>query len=322
MNVAYSVSTKLLVALSLGWVISAVGQVNQPKAYVAADALSTMVFFESNSKQSFAPGGFCKIATAVVTLDWAEKTGTDMSLRARVGSNAVAPGIRNPMGLRVGDQIQLRDALYSSLLGNDDTSAIVLATHVGSNIARARGKSVDPEKEFVMEMNNLAALVGMKRTIFESPEGSLMYPKRDGRSTTRDLALLASHAMDKPSFRFYTVQASRTISVDSASGRRSFRVRNGNSNVGNDGIDGVIGLVQTGLGPSTITSAKKAPVVQKMANGSSAIYAKRLVVVTIGSSDPLRISPNMLRASWGAWEQWHANGRQATIDQVIRPPSR
>ena len=173
-----------------------------------------------------------------------------------------------------------------------------------------------------MEMNNLAALVGMQRTTFESPEGSLMCPKRDGVSTARDLALLASHAMEKPAFRFYTVQASRAISVDNASGRRSFRVRNGNSNVGKEGIDGVIGLVQTGLGPSTITSAKKAPVVQKLANGSSAIYTKRLVVVTIGSADPLRVSPNMLRASWASWEQWHANGRRATADQVIRPPSR
>lgn len=322
MNVVYSVSTKPLIALSLGWAITAAAQVNQPKAYVAADALSTMVFYESNSSESFAPGGFCKIATAVVTLDWAEKTGMDMSVRARVGPNAVAPEIRNPMGLRVGDQIQLRDALYSSLLGNDDTSAIVLATHVGSNIAHARRKSVDPEKEFVMEMNNLAALVGMQRTMFESPEGSLMYPKRDGRSTARDLALLAGHAMDKPAFRFYTVQASRTISVESATGRRSFRVRNGNSNVGKEGIDGVIGLVQTGLGPSTITSAKKPPVVQKLANGGSAIYTRRLVVVTIGSTDPMRVSPNMLRASWASWERWHANGRNATVDQVIRPPSR
>lgn len=322
MNAAHIVSTKRLVALFLSCAITAIGQVNQPKSYVAADAMSTMVFYESNSSQSFAPGGFCKIATAVVTLDWAEKTGTDMSVRARVGRNAVAPGIRNPMGLRVGDQIQLRDALYSSLLGNDDTSAVVLATHVGSDIARVRRKSVDPEKEFVMEMNNLAALIGMKRTIFESPEGSLMYPKRDGRSTARDLALLASHAMVKPSFRFYTVQGSRAISVDGAAGRRSFRVRNGNSNVGSEGIDGVTGLVQTGLGPSTITSAKKAPVVQKLANGSSAIYTKRLVVVTIGSSDPMRISPNMLRASWVSWEQWHANGRNATADQVIRPPRR
>lgn len=293
----------------------------QPVAYVTSDALSSVAFYEQQSKVSFVPGGFSKIAAAVVALDWATKTGTSMSQVAVVPSHSEGTRLRNPMGLLPGDRIQLRDAVYSALLGNDDVSAVTIASHVGRNLVLARRKAADPEKEFVMEMNHLAAMLGMKKTRFESPEGSLLIPSRDGKTTARDLSLLAAHAMNKPAFRFYVTQASRAVSVDRVGGRKHFKVTNANRLAGTKGVDGVMANIRTGLGNSAIISAKKAPDVRQSPTGQSTVYLKRIVVVAIGSTDPLGVVPAMLDRTWTQWETWHDAGRATTPDRVIRPAS-
>ncbi len=75
------------------------------------------------------------------------------------------------MGLRPGDRIPLRNALYSALLGSDNVSAQTLAHHVGFAMLRQRGREGDPVKAFVAEMNVLARGLGMRRTKFANAHG-------------------------------------------------------------------------------------------------------------------------------------------------------
>ncbi|QQL46092.1 D-alanyl-D-alanine carboxypeptidase family protein [Sulfuriroseicoccus oceanibius] len=292
----------------------------EPAVYVTCDALSSVSFYEKGSQTKFAPGGFSKIATAVVALDWVEKTGTSMSQVAVVPLHPMGQQLRNPMGLVAGDRIKLRDAVYSALLGDDDVAAVTIASHVGRNLVMARRKAANPEEEFVQEMNYLAAMLGMKQTRFESPEGMLAVKKRDGRTTARDLALLAAYVMNKPSFRFYVTQRSRSISVDRVGGAKRFKVTNANRLVGRNGVDGVMANVRTGLGGAALVSAKKAPDVRESPEtGESVVYLKRIVAVVVGSSDPLGVTPPMLERTWSEWETWHEGGRRTPAERIIRP---
>jgi len=310
--------------LALGAMVPAVdAQVEvtrEPQVYVTCDALSSVSFYEKGSQLKFAPGGFSKIAAVAVTLDWVEKTGTSMSQVAVVPLHPMGQQLRNPMGLVAGDRIQLRDAIYSALLGDDDVAAVTIASHVGRNLVQARRKAANPEQEFVQEMNHLAAMLGMKSTRFESPEGLLLAKNRDGRTTGRDLALLAAYAMNKPSFRFFVTQDSRSISVDRVGGAKRFKVTNANRLVGRNGVDGVMANVRTGLGGAALVSAKKAPDVRQSAEtGESVVYLKRIVAVVVGSTDPLGVAPPMMNRTWSEWEVWHAGGRKTPAERVIRP---
>ena len=69
-----------------------------------------------------------KIATGVIAVDWADATGVDLNQTlATVPASALAIGGPNPMNLQPGDQLTLRDALYSALLGSDNLAAMTVA---------------------------------------------------------------------------------------------------------------------------------------------------------------------------------------------------
>lgn len=56
------------------------------------------------------------------------------------------------MDLQPGDRLTLRDALYSTLLGSDNVSALTVASFVGRDLVSRRGGGA-PIAAFVAEMN-------------------------------------------------------------------------------------------------------------------------------------------------------------------------
>lgn len=90
------------------------------------------------------------------------------------------------LGMRAGSQYLLRDLLYSLMLESHNDTAVAIAEHLGGSV-----------EGFATLMNKKAASLGMRETHFVTPNGL----DADGHySTASDMCLLASYAIQNPSF--------------------------------------------------------------------------------------------------------------------------
>jgi D-alanyl-D-alanine carboxypeptidase len=188
-----------------------------------------------NEKRQIA--SLTKIATAMVVLDWAEASGTSLSTLVSVPSEVSGVGGVNPCQLQPGDQVSLRDLLYSAMMSSDNHAAYTLAQNVGARLPNPQALS--PVDNFAAHMNALARKLGMKRSLFLNPHGldSLSPPPH---STAADLARLTRYAYSHAGFNFYVSQPTREISIQGVDGTtRGFLLRNTNELLGRDGIEGV-----------------------------------------------------------------------------------
>lgn len=280
------------------------------ESYIAVEAHSGKILLELDADRRRPVASLTKMATAMVVLDWAGLTKTSMGTITVVPQEAAVLGGSNPMGLLPGDQITLREAMYSTMLGSDNVSAFTLAYHVGYSIqARAGGR--DPITAFVREMNNLAANLGMKGTRFGNPHGMDAAGTR-GYSTARDMARLSIYAMRDTGLQFYVKQKVRTISSTRGGEVRAFKVSNTHALLGRQGVNGIkTGTTQL-AGQCAATSAEKANIVKKLGDGSSSLTGRRLIMVVLGSADRWATTQVLLNQGWPLYETWRQAGRPVT----------
>lgn len=290
------------------------------EAYFALEAHSGKIVSSRNGQATRPIGSLVQVATAVVVFDWATATGSSLAAQVVVTPDLTAIGGSNPMGLQAGDQIALRDALYSVLLGSDTVSAQILANHVGREVLQRRGGfGSDPVTTFVGEMNQLAGALEMRRTTFSSPHG-LENRGRPSLSTAEDLARLSVYAMRHPGLAFYTKQKSRQIGYLRGGQRLAFNVANTNTLVGRDNIDGLRAGNSLQSGPNLIISADRKPIVEKLAGNQTRVTPRRMVVVVLASPSREGRALALLNAGWSIYDQWSALGGAAVAANPNGPP--
>jgi D-alanyl-D-alanine carboxypeptidase (penicillin-binding protein 5/6) len=167
-----------------------------PKVEAAAAALADLdsgrVLFEAGTEEPLPIASLTKIMTALLVIE-----GTRPTEPVTVSDEA-AGQTGAELGLQPGEQLTVQDLLTALLLQSANDAAVALAEHVSG--------SVD---SFVGLMNARAQDLGMTDTEFRSPSGL----DDTGRSTTRDLLILASEAFLDATFagiastRFATVPA-------------------------------------------------------------------------------------------------------------------
>src|ERR1035437_7004594 len=217
---AFPMCNRWLILPFISLLLSLTGFAQEPESVMAVEAYSGKILVAANATQKRPVASWTKIATAVITVDWATATGTDLgTCYATVPDSILQVGGPNPMSLQPGDTITLRDALYSALLGSDNLAAQTVAA-------------------FVTEMNHLADGLGMGSTRFANPHG-LELPHQKGYSTAADMAKLSVYAMRKPAFTFIVRQKERQISVKGVTGTRACRLRNTNELLGDPGVVGI-----------------------------------------------------------------------------------
>ena len=277
------------------------------EAYLAVEAHSGKVLAGHNPTATREISGLTQVATAIVIFDWSTATGKSLAENAIVPQDVLALGAANPMGLRPGDQLTLRDGLYSMLMGTDAASAQTLANHVGSEILQRRGGyGSQPVKVFVEEMRQLASALGMTRTRFNSAHG-LELNGSGSTSTAEDIARLEIYAMRHPGIAFYTNQKSRKISYFRAGQQLSFQVTNTNSLVGREGINGLKSVRSSIAGSCNLISAERSSLVEKLPGGQSRITPRRMIIVSLGSSNSDGRAYSLLSPSWQSFDQWMTN---------------
>ena len=278
-----------------------------PESLMVVEAYSGKVLIATNAGVKRPIASLTKIATASVAVDWATATGTDLGVMITVPQTISIVGGPNPMNLQPGDQLTLRDALYSALLGSDNLAALTLADHVGREISRRRGGNDDPVAIFVGEMNQLARAVGATSTRFANPHG-LDRPGAKQFSTAADVARLSIYAMRRNPITFITSKQNRQVSVVSAGVKRNFNLTNTNDLAGEIGILGLKTGTTAAAGPCVSVCMDRDPLVRQKPDGTKGATPRRLIVVVLNNSDRFNRARSLLRQGWSIYDQWLAGG--------------
>jgi D-alanyl-D-alanine carboxypeptidase (penicillin-binding protein 5/6) len=296
--------TVALIAVMLPSVASA----QAPESVMVVEAYSGKILVAANASAKRPIASLTKIATAVVTADWATATNTDLGTATiTVPQTITLVGGPNPMNLQPGDQLTLRDALYSAILGSDNLAALSIADHVGREILTRRGKEGDPVVAFVGEMNQLAKALGMTQTRFANPHG-LERPGAKAWSTAADVARLSIYAMRRNAITFIARQPERQVSVIGTTGKRGYRVKNTNELVGEPGILGLKTGTTNAAGPCVSVCMDRDPLVRPKPDGSKGATPRRLIVVVLNNPDRFNRARGLIQQGWAVYDPWLESG--------------
>ncbi|MES2921616.1 MAG: serine hydrolase [Verrucomicrobiota bacterium] len=297
--------TLALLAVMLPSVVSA----QEPsESVMVVEAHSGKILVAANATAKRPIASLTKIATAIVTVDWAAATNTDIGAATiTVPQTITLVGGPNPMNLQPGDQLSLRDALYSALLGSDNLAALSIADHVGREILTRRGKEGDPVVAFVAEMNQLAKALGMTQTRFANPHG-IERPGAKAYSTAADVARLSIYAMRRNAITFISRQPERQISVTGTTGKRSYRVKNTNELVGEPGILGLKTGTTNAAGACVSICMDRDPLVRPKPDGTKGATPRRLIVVVLNNPDRFNRARGLITQGWDIYDPWLASG--------------
>lgn len=158
---------------------------------IVMDAVSGRVLYERQPDQRSLIASTTKIMTALVVCEQC-----NVLDRMRIPREAV--GIEgSSMYLKEGEVLTLQELLYGLMLSSGNDAAVALAIYCGGTV-----------EGFVGMMNDKARVLGLSGTHFENPNG-LDSPGH--YSTARDLAVLASYAMENPVF--YQTVSTKNVRV-------------------------------------------------------------------------------------------------------------
>lgn len=144
------------------------------------DPVSGRLLFEKNSDKQSLIASTTKIMTALLVCERC-----NVLDQMRIPKEAV--GIEgSSMYLREGEKLSIQELLYGLMLSSGNDAAVALALYCCGSI-----------EEFANQMNDKARALGMTQTHFENPNG---LDAKNHYSTAKDLAILASFAMENPIF--------------------------------------------------------------------------------------------------------------------------
>lgn len=274
------------------------------EAHIVVEAHSGKVLSATGATTKRPVASLTKIATAIVAVDWATATQTDLGTTIiRIPVSASQLGNATAIGLKPGDTMSIRDALYASMLSSDNYAALAIANHVGADILARRGKTGDPVQAFVEEMNKLAKFVLAKNTRFTNPHG-LDLESKPGYSTAADVARFSIHAMRRNTITFITRQKSREIKINGV----AKTITNTNELAGETGILGVKTGTTTNAGPCLSVCMDRDPLVRTKPDGNKGVTPRRIIVVVLNSPDRFNRSRKLMRDGWAHYDAWIGQG--------------
>ena len=159
---------------------------------ILMDATTGRVLYEKRADEKSLIASTTKIMTAILICERC-----NVLDRMRIPKEAV--GIEgSSMYLQEGEVLSLQELLYGMMLRSGNDAATALAIYCGGTV-----------EGFAELMNDKAKMLNLTGSHFVNPHG-LDAP--DHYSTARDLAILASYAMDNPIFA--KTVSSKTVNID------------------------------------------------------------------------------------------------------------
>lgn len=155
---------------------------NDAKAITIMDMDSNRVLYSKNQNSPMLIASITKIMSAVVAIESGKiddiVTVDDSVLKAYGSGIYIKPG----------EEISLLDLVYGLMLRSGNDAAVMIATYVSGNV-----------EDFAKQMNEKAQKIGMTNTVFYNPHG--LDEETQNKSTSYDMALLMSYAMQNDTFK-------------------------------------------------------------------------------------------------------------------------
>ncbi|MDR1262894.1 MAG: D-alanyl-D-alanine carboxypeptidase [Oscillospiraceae bacterium] len=207
------------------------------QAFILMEASTGDILMQYNADEMMNPASTTKIMTALLALEYARNAFDDIDeglAQVITASESVTQlaDDGSMIGLRDGERITLKDALYGMMLHSGNDAAVAVAEFIGGS-----------EAAFIDQMNQAAALLGMTDTHFSNPHG-LYAP--DHYTTARDLALATRTALNNPMFK--KIVSTLRYTIPQSNVRASYNMQNSNAMINPDSpyyMSDVIG-VKTG----------------------------------------------------------------------------
>ncbi len=155
------------------------------KSSIAMDVTTKRILYQNNIYERMLPASTTKILTCITAIETYALD--DFVVIADDALQATGSSIY----LEVGDVISVNDLLYGLMLRSGNDAANALALHYSGKM-----------EDFVYLMNKLAKKIGMHDSTFENPHG--LDETSKNYTTTYDMALLMSYAMQNETFRKIT----------------------------------------------------------------------------------------------------------------------
>lgn len=182
-------------------------------AAIVMDADSSKVLFEHNIDKKRFPASLAKLMTAIIVFDKLKGNYDDLVTFSYTSVTKDIDRTSATIGASAGDQLSVKDCLYSLLLPSANDAANALAEHVAGNIS-----------DFALLMNEKAKNIGLKNTHFVNPSGL----HDDNQYTTAyDMAKIMQYALRYPIF----LQISSSVSYRHAPIRKYKNPDNSNNTI-------------------------------------------------------------------------------------------
>lgn len=174
------------------------------KSAMVVDLESGVPLFSQNPDAQLYPASITKLMTALVALDF-YPLDQILTVKRLVSSDGEAE-----MGLKIGDQVSVRNLLYGLLVPSGNDAAYTMADNYPGGI-----------ENFIYAMNKKAENLHMENTHFANPSG-LDAPNQF--STARDIALMSVAALKNDLIS--QIVATSGITLTDITGRRIYNLQN------------------------------------------------------------------------------------------------
>lgn len=179
-------------------------------AAILIDAQTGNVLFEKNAEKKMYPASTTKIMTALVALEAVknQEISLEQPLELSDAAFKTLDADGSSIALKVGEKMTLKGLLEGLLIASGNDAAVVIAEGIAGST-----------EQFVQRMNEKAAKIGLKNTVFKNPHGL----HDEGHYTTaKDMAHLAQVAMQDATFRSIVECAHIYLPATNMSDKRYF----------------------------------------------------------------------------------------------------
>lgn len=159
------------------------------------DADTGTILYGKNADTAYYPASITKVMTALLTIE----NCPDLEEIVTFSREAVEIGEDNAtvIGASAGDQLSVRDCLYSLLFKSANEVANALAEHVGAKFPERKKAGMSSRDVFVEMMNEKAASLGCTNTHFDNPSG---LTDSEHYTTAHDMCLILAAAIENNTF--------------------------------------------------------------------------------------------------------------------------
>lgn len=193
-------------------------------SWAVADGTTGQIIASKNGDKPAKSASTTKVMCALVVLDLAAKDPAvldEMVTFSKLADDTVG----STAEIGVGEKVPVRDGLYAMMLPSGNDMGNAFAEHFNKRLqppgaetpASVKEKAYETRRNFIAEMNRMAARLGLKNTRYRIPYGD-GGADADRTTTPNDLVKLGMEAMKNPLFRTVVKTVSHTAKVTKADG--------------------------------------------------------------------------------------------------------